>query len=153
MVVYASDWGLSNLAQSLHWSSDGTFKVVPGLFGQLYTIHASLRDQVVPCVYAMLPDKAGATYKRLLEVVREAIEERHPGAAGITEGSVITDLEKAAMNAFREVFPEKETSLCFFHFSQAIWRKVQQNGLQLRYGEDADFALKVSLGIKTMWDF
>ena len=98
MLVYASDWGLASLAQSLHWALDGTFKAVPSLFDQLYAIHASIRDQVVPCVCAILPDKTGATYRSLLGVVRSAINDWHTGAAGIHGGTVITDLEKAILD-------------------------------------------------------
>ena len=145
IVVYGSDWGVNHLAQSRHWAADGTFKVVPGIFEQLYTVHASVLGQTVPCIYAMLPNKTEATYRHLFAVIRAEVEARHPDAAGLTGGSVITDLEKAALNAFQAVFPEKECALCFFHLSQAVWRKAQQTGLQAHYGADADFALKVSL--------
>ena len=34
---------------------------------------------------------------------------------------------------------------CFFHFSQAIFRKIQSLGLQVRYKDDEDFAHKVRM--------
>ena len=146
MMVFASDWGLLKLADARHWLADGTFKVAPAVFEQLYTIHASEHDQVFPCVYALLPDKQEPTYRKLLEIIKTAIEELRPGADGVG-GTILTDLEKAATNAFRAVFPDKQQSVCFFHFCQAIWRKAQQLGLQRQYGEDADFALQVGTNL------
>ena len=34
---------------------------------------------------------------------------------------------------------------CFFHFSQAIFGKIQSLGLQVRYKDDEDFAHKVRM--------
>ena len=34
---------------------------------------------------------------------------------------------------------------CFFHFSQAIFRKIHSLGLQVRYKDDEDFAHKVRM--------
>ena len=65
IVLYSSDWGLQNLANSLHWAADGTFKVSPVLFQQLYTIHATVMGITVPCAYAVLEDKSGQTYRQV----------------------------------------------------------------------------------------
>ena len=37
---------------------------------------------------------------------------------------VLTDFEKAAINAFEIHFPDVVQRGCYFHFSQCIWRKV-----------------------------
>ncbi|KAF0299457.1 hypothetical protein FJT64_027778 [Amphibalanus amphitrite] len=142
IVIFSSDWGLEKLALSLHWAADGTFKVSPTLFQQLYTVHATTLGVTVPCVYGLLEDKTELTYRQTFNQIRAAILLRHPDAEGIY-GTVITDLERAAMNSFQEVFPEKQCSTCFFHLSQAVWRKLQSLGLQRHYAEDADFAVQV----------
>ncbi|XP_043231556.1 uncharacterized protein LOC122386441 isoform X2 [Amphibalanus amphitrite] len=141
MLIFASDWGLRNLSQSPHWGADGTFQVAPGIFTQLYTVHATVHDRIVPCAYALLPNKSRNTYVRMFLALRERLLLRYPGTD--LTGTVITDLEMAALQAFEEVFPEKERSLCFFHFSQAVWRKTQELGLARLYATDADFALMV----------
>lgn len=43
---------------------DGTFKVTPSIFFQVYTIHVMYKDAVVPLVYALLPNKTEETYQR-----------------------------------------------------------------------------------------
>ena len=42
-------------------------------------------------------------------------------------------------------FPDSSKKGCFFHFSQAIFRKIQSLGLQVRCKDDEDFAHKVSM--------
>ena len=56
------------LSDSNTWLGDGTFKVSPALFSQIYSIHGVIRDSVIPLVYAMLPDKTVLTYHQLFEV-------------------------------------------------------------------------------------
>ncbi|QQP38549.1 Uncharacterized protein FKW44_019154 [Caligus rogercresseyi] len=57
MLIFATDHCLNLLESSQNWFCDGTFKVVPTIFFQLFTIHAKVRDFVIPCVYALLPNK------------------------------------------------------------------------------------------------
>ena len=141
MLVFSSKWGLDHLARQDHWAADGTFDVVPPLFQQLYTIHGIVLGQNMPLVYVLMCEKSEAAYTHMLRVVREKVAEEHPGCA--FRGTVMMDAERAAMNAFKEVFPMKRTQICFFHHSQSVWRKTQSLGLAGRYNEDAEFALKV----------
>jgi len=46
------------------WLADGTFKVVPSMFFQLYTIHFAFGNGVRPAaIYFLLSDKSAATYE------------------------------------------------------------------------------------------
>lgn len=47
------------------------------------------------------------------------------------------DFEQAAIGAARSTFTGAQIKGCLFHFSQAIWRKVQNIGLAPIY-EDGD---------------
>ncbi|CAF4434315.1 unnamed protein product [Rotaria socialis] len=42
---------------------------------------------------------------------------------------ITCDYELATINAFRTVFPSVHVAGCFFHYSQSLWRKVQELGL------------------------
>ena len=61
---------LQLMSQSTTLFMDGTFKVAPCLFAQLYSIHAVYRDHLVPVLYCLLPDKSRATYHRMFDIVR-----------------------------------------------------------------------------------
>jgi len=51
--------------------ADGTFKLPPSLFQQLYVMHGYDEDDkfYLPCVYALLPNKTKPTYKLMLQVL------------------------------------------------------------------------------------
>ena len=48
------------------------------------------------------------------------------------------DFETAAQNAARTVFPGITVKGCFFHYTQAIWRKTQHTDLQVTYRNNED---------------
>ena len=49
---------------------------------------------------------------------------------------VTVDFEKAVWGAFRKVLPEVQLLGCAFQWKQALWRKVQELGLQTAYTTD-----------------
>lgn len=100
-------------------------------------MHAFVQDDIIPLVFALLPNKNLATYKKFFEALR-VIEPR------LNPTRIMTDFELAAKNAFREVFPETTQHGCLFHFGQCIWRNLQHHGnLQQRYKDEPEFALKM----------
>ncbi|KAK9709138.1 MULE transposase domain [Popillia japonica] len=88
-----------------HWYADGTFKTNPLLFAQMYTIHAVQYSNVIPTVYALLPNKT--EYNRLFS----ALKNLQPG---LQPTSVLVDFEKAAMNASQTQFPNAKIRGRFF---------------------------------------
>ena len=50
---------------------DGTFKCVPSLFYQLYTLHVLVKDLMIPVIYALLPNKRQKTYIRLFRIIQD----------------------------------------------------------------------------------
>ena len=55
------------------------------------------------------------------------------------------DYEVSALEAIQEVFASADRRGCFFHFTQCIWRKVQNSGLQAEY-KDPEVKFVRSLG-------
>jgi len=55
---------------------------------------------------------------------------------------IVTDFESAAMKAVHQVFGcHVETHGCFFHLTQATWRRIQFEGLSNLYKTNVDFRL------------
>ena len=137
-LVFSTQESLRLLERYDNWFADGTFKTVPLLFYQLYTLCVRANGKILPVVYALLPNKTQAMYESFLQVLLEHSEDLEPT-------TLVTDFELGAMNAFREKFPDIVCTGCFFHLSQNIFRKVQASGLQERYGQDAQFALAMRM--------
>ena len=72
-------------------------------------------------------------YAIVLMKIREIIPEFSPKIA-------VSDFERAPRKVFSHHFPEINIIGCWFHFTQAIWRKSQLLGLALRYKTDQVFA-------------
>jgi hypothetical protein len=112
------------------WLADGTFKVVPTIFFQLYSIHFEQSGGITPAgVYCLLPNKARVTYDRVMKILKELMPSANPSR-------IITDFESAAMNAFHVSYPTAEISGCYFHLCQSIMRKVSDVGLKHDYETD-----------------
>ncbi|ODM88747.1 hypothetical protein Ocin01_17935 [Orchesella cincta] len=137
MLIFGTMGNLHHMQHSPDWYADGTFKVAPELFDQLYTIHVARFNKVIPTMYALLPNRLESTYVKMLNALKELVPNLKPV-------SVTTDYEKAAKNAFKSVFPNATQSGCLFHFGQCFWRKIQQlKDVSSKYVTDPDFALQV----------
>ena len=71
IIIFATDENIQLLAESPSWFMDGTFKTAPELFFQLYTIHSCTANRVLPCIYALLPNKQQATYTIFFEILKQ----------------------------------------------------------------------------------
>lgn len=130
IIVFGDRELLAALGRAQLWLADGTFKVVPNLFYQLYSIHFEFVGGLNPAaVYCLLVNKSRATYDRLLGVMKELIPNASPN-------KILTDFESAAMNAFRDAYPSANICGCYFHLCQSINRKVNESGLQFDYEAD-----------------
>ena len=137
LILFATSKMLSILKSSHNWFADGTFKVAPPQFYQLYTIHAEKDGYVFPCVYSLLTKKDELTYRKIMRKLVELEPELDPSY-------IMVDFEKAAINAFEYQFLAVLTG-CFFHFSQNVYRKIQSFGLASLYMEDQDFPLRMRM--------
>ena len=62
------------LSYSNTWLVDGTFKLSPEIFYQIYTIHVELNGFAPPCVYVLLLNKLEKTYNRMIELPSSRLE-------------------------------------------------------------------------------
>ena len=128
---------IDGLARASVWLAHGTFKMVPDLFFQLYTIHFQFVNGINPAaLYCLLPNKTRATYDRLLQEVVRLIPLAAPRF-------ILTDFEMAAMGAFQEKFPDARTTGCYFHLAQNVIRKVHEVGLKVEYETSNDVRIAV----------
>ncbi|XP_003739297.1 uncharacterized protein LOC100906578, partial [Galendromus occidentalis] len=111
---------------------DGTFKVVPRLFTQLYTLPSFYKGQMFPLAFFLLPDKGKETYCRMFRMLKD-----HASAIGKVFAPLTfqLDFEVATLRAIQHEFPLSAIKGCNFHFNQCLWRKVQSLGLVSFYSD------------------
>ena len=120
---------LAEMGRSSQWFLDGTFKARPLLFSQLYVIHYAEDGHVLPGIFALMSQRSEAAYGMLFEAIRENLpEENKRGPARFS-----MDFEVAASTAMQEVFDNSAPSFCYFHFTQSLWRRMQQSGAAAAY--------------------
>lgn len=123
------------LRESKHWFVDGTFLSAPQLFYQLYVILVEKYGGVHPVAYALLQNKQTATYAEMINRLKELVPDLSPE-------KISCDFELAAINAFKDAFPEAEILGCLFHLAKNLRKHLGSHHLMGRYKNDANFALQ-----------
>ncbi|KAF7685032.1 hypothetical protein CDIK_4219, partial [Cucumispora dikerogammari] len=131
IVVFYSNTSFDYLKRSTVIMMDGTFKICPPTFYQIYTLHGQLFGKSYPLVYVIMKNKKERSYKKAFDFINQ----KHD----VNPRYIILDFETAAINAARNAFHESDVKACLFHYGQAIWRKVQALGLTQLYKENNVF--------------
>ena len=126
------------MTEAKDWFGDGTFKVAPAGYVQQYTLHAHFDGVTYPCVYVMLKGKSQIIYEKMVD---EIVNLFPVGVVPVVE-TIMTDFEKAAMNAFGNKFEGVQVAGCYFHLGQSCWKCIQPDHA-IRYRNDPDFANRV----------
>ena len=74
ILIFSTQEAIQLLARNEHWFMDGTFKLCPQIFHQIYTIHTLINNPVFPCLFVLLPSKTENIYTRLLTEVCNAVQ-------------------------------------------------------------------------------
>ena len=133
-IIFASNDQLQLLSQAKEWYVDATFKVVRQPFTQLFTVNAFIRSgecsKQIPLVFCVMSGKRKKDYKKVLQEILKML----PTKPRVK--TIIGDFERAIWNALTAVYPDVQLKGCLFHWTQALWRKTQELGLQRAYSED-----------------
>jgi hypothetical protein len=132
-LIFASQEQINLLQRTKTWYLDATFQVVRKPFYQLFSVNAFLRSEdnlkQVPMITCLMSRRRKEDYIAVLKefslLVGESRLER-----------IVMDFEEAVWRAAKKVFPDVELKGCAFHFTQAVWRKIQESGLQQAYTMD-----------------
>ncbi|CAF1126879.1 unnamed protein product, partial [Rotaria magnacalcarata] len=135
LIIFTTKSNLSILKQYKHWFADGTFKVCLDEFYQLFTLHAMMKNSIIPLVYGLLIGKSTNDYNLFFEKVLEQ--------DNFQPDSIMIDFETGTIKSVKEMLPNVLHKGCLFHFGQAVWRQVQNKGMATKYREDESFRLNV----------
>ncbi|KAJ8309738.1 hypothetical protein KUTeg_011603 [Tegillarca granosa] len=131
-LIFASDQQLQHLASAKTWYIDGTFKIVSKTFVQLLSIHFFARSgddmKQLPGIYVLMPRKR-KDYKQVFARIFELMP-----SPPVTE-LLVGDFEEGMWRAAKSVLRGVRIHGCAFHWGQAVWRHVQELGLQMDYSQ------------------
>ncbi|CAF1509331.1 unnamed protein product [Rotaria sordida] len=144
ILLFATSENLKWLQEAKFWIMDGTFKTVPTLFRQFYSIHApaggKVNFRIVPFVYALMTSKSEELYQRLFPELNELADENELESKS---DFVLTDFEKGSINAVKLEYSSAQSKGCHFHLGQSVYRQIQAAGLTTKYGTDQNFSLLI----------
>lgn len=149
IIIFSTLTNLRRLSKSKEWHLDGTFKMSPSIFFQLFTILGSemqiIDDEeqniALPYVYALLRNKQEITYAKVLQIVIHKIQEFF-GDWQVPE-IIMTDFELGIINSVKNVV-KTNVKACFFHLRQSVYRRIQSEGLQQEYNNPNDRSIKIA---------
>ena len=78
-----------------------------------------------------MTNKDEELYTAVIIKIKELIPQLQPTKA-------MSDWERGSRNAFKHVYPETRLYGCWFHYTQAIWKHIQQYGLASSYRDITD---------------
>ncbi|CAI6358531.1 unnamed protein product [Macrosiphum euphorbiae] len=117
VLIFGRLSGLKILKNSRTWYCDGTFRIAPLLFSQVYVILAEALGGVHPIIYALLPSKKASVYEKLLNMLKTLEPDLNPD-------SISCDFELAAFTAIKDAFPNVQIFGCYFHLCQNFRSKL-----------------------------
>jgi hypothetical protein len=121
LIFYAASM-IERMRREQIYCVDGTFKVVPRPFMQLYTVSFLKRSHVFPVIFGVLKNKKETTYVSFWKTVNSLV--------GILSPFFIkTDFELASINAIRISFPSAKISGGNFYLGQCILRKLKTESI------------------------
>ena len=113
---------------------DGTFKIIRSPFYQMVSIHAYIRHghrrKSMPLGYILMSGKTQSDYIDIFRKIKSKVEE--DGTVWNLQAAML-DYELGLRNSLKKVWPNIRLTGCWFHYTQAIWRKVQKLGLEKVY--------------------
>jgi len=136
VLIFGRLSGLKILKNSRTWYCDGTFRIAPLLFSQVYVILKEALGDVHPIIYALLPSKKASVYEKLLNMLKTLEPDLNPD-------SISCDFELAAFTAIKDAFPNVQIFGCYFHLCQNFRSKLGDLHLISRYKNEPEFCIHV----------
>ena len=142
VLIWVSDESLSILRQEGQIFLDGTFRVTPSPFVQCVIVVAfdAATNLNVPCVWALMTSRSEYLYCVLLHELIVLLKYRWCPKV------CVVDFEKALLGAVRHEFSYSRVPGCFFHFKQALTRKM----VKCRVPEDEVLRANSLLNVLTL---
>jgi hypothetical protein len=114
---------------------DGTFRIAPPLFAQVFVIMAERGGYVHPVIYFLLPNKKKETYTCAFEMLRAKWPDLNPL-------SINMDFELSVIQSAMAAFPHARIHGCLFHLTKNMRCQLAAESLYRRYRNDTTFSMQ-----------
>ena len=131
----SSEFGLNLLTLCKKASVDGTFRIAPTNWSQIFIFMVKYDDKFVPICFGFLPNKTEISYTIFFTMIQVELEKRN---LNCSLKKIMVDFEIGIQKAIISVF-DVEILACFFHFSQCLWKRVQSGQMSSLYEQDEKF--------------
>jgi len=125
-VFFASNAQLELLGVASVVNMDSTFRVVPVLFHQLFTMFAPLTEHTFPVCFALMSRKTTALYEAVFHLLHEQVPQFKPS-------QIIANFEEVPVTSGNDLI----ISGCWFHFAQALVKCMRKLGLAIPLRDDS----------------
>lgn len=127
IIIFGTPLAKEHLTKFKMFYGDGTFKICPTPFYQLYTFHINISlDEnsvnFVPVLYILLANKTQAIYERLFTILKEQFM--------IQIDQYKCDFELAVIQAVKKVYPNVKVTGCYFHYWKALVKMSKKLGFE-----------------------
>jgi hypothetical protein len=122
ILMFGTQWSIQFLSYCSRWHADGTFKIRPLLFAQIYIIFGYFDGFLIPCLYCLTSKQNQTTYEKIFNHILSIGLSR----LGIKFSSeaLTCDFELGSINVATSIFPHIDIT-AFLNYSQALWRKIK----------------------------
>ncbi|CAF4869734.1 unnamed protein product [Rotaria socialis] len=135
MLLFGSITQLEMLFDCTTIFMDGAFSCTPPFFDQVFTIHALKFETSFPCVFGILSDRKRITYQELFKILKDfAISINRK----FEPTRILSDFESGLISAIANEFSAAVHNGCFFHYTQAIFRRIRALGLTTLYFQNSE---------------
>jgi len=128
-IVCFTPYSANILKNSSFWCIDGTFKYCPKEFNQQFEIMAKndLTGAYEICVLVYMTRKTETLYLHAFSAIASWFL-RKDGQIDFKLERILTDFEKASINAMQQIFKPKLIEGCYFHAVSKWWKHATKNG-------------------------
>ena len=133
LLIFSNPKLLSALFDSNVILCAGTFKTRPLLFQQVYVFKGRYHGETASMVWCLTSSRSQLVYDVIWKQLKKSARCMN---RQWKMSKCIVDFERAIINSLQSAYPDTDISCCWFHFVQALWRKIQKLGLSAAYEDD-----------------
>ena len=122
ILIFTTQRLLKKMGQCKKGSVDGTFRISPESWTQVFLLKLKMGDKFLPIAFGLLPDKEEKSYTKFFSMISKWLE-NHSIVNNVR--TLITDYELAILNANAKTWKCKLEG-CQFHYGQCIQRWTDQ---------------------------